>query len=75
MIDQDYVAFCNFAHELQQAARGFCSQLDPEHIRQLSGVVQAEIAAAGGKVAPAYDFLAVVLSEEVELRRAGRGGR
>jgi len=72
MTDADYVEFCNFAHELQQAARAFCSRLEPEHARQLRGVVQAEVTAAGGKVAPAYDFLTAVLAEEVELRSAGR---
>lgn len=72
MTDADYVAFCNFAHELQQAARDFCSRMELEQVRRLSGVVQAELAAAGGKVAPAYDFLAAVLSEEAELRGAGR---
>lgn len=72
MTDGDYVSFCNFAHELQQAARDFFSRMEAEQIRQLSGVVQAEVAAACGNVAPGYDFLAAVLLEEAELRRTGR---
>ncbi|WP_337183832.1 hypothetical protein [Shinella sp.] len=69
MTEQDHIAFCNHAHDLQQIARAFCADLSEEEARQLHGFVQNEIAAtAAGKVAPAYDFLAAVLAEEVEAR-------
>ncbi|WP_432344737.1 hypothetical protein WMC41_16050 [Shinella yambaruensis] len=67
MTEQDYVAFCNLAHDLQHIARRFCADLGDEQARQLHGFVQNELAAtAAGKVAPAYDFLAAILAEEVE---------
>lgn len=68
MTEADYTRFCSFAHDLQQVARSYFSRMEVEHARQLNGIVQAEIAAAGGKVAPAYDFLATTLAEEVSFR-------
>ena len=67
MTEQDYVAFCNLAHDLRHIARRFCVDPGEEQARQLHGFVQNELAAtAAGKVAPAYDFLAAILAEEVE---------
>lgn len=69
MTEQDYVAFCNLAFGLRQSAEAFCSALVDEEARQLEGLVRMELTATpGGKVEPAYDFLAALLAEAVEER-------
>ena len=71
MVEQDYVDFCNFAHDLRDRAEKFFAQFGDEHVYQLGGLVRNEIAASpGGKVAPAYDFLAAILTEEVAERES-----
>ena len=69
MIEQDYVDFCNFAHGLRERAEKFFARLGDDRVRQLGDLVRNEVAAcAGGKVEPAYDFLATILVEEVAKR-------
>lgn len=70
MVEQDYVDFCNFAHGLRERAEKFLAQFGDEHVFQLDGLVRHEIAASPGRqVAPAYDFLAAILAEEVAERQ------
>ena len=70
MTDQDYVDFCNFAFSLRGLAEKWLRQMDDEHVYQLDGFVRMEMSACpGGKVEPAYDFLAAVLAEEVAERK------
>lgn len=69
MNEADYVAFCIFAFGLRQSAEAFCSALGDAEARQLEGLVRMELTATpGGKVEPAYDFLAALLAEAVEER-------
>ncbi len=63
MTDRDYVDFCNFAHQLRHRAELYFGAYDIEHLRQMQGAVQEE--RAGGSVDPAYDFLAMVLNEQI----------
>lgn len=70
MVEQDYVDFCNLASDLRGRAEAFFARYGEEHIYQLDGLVRMELSACpGGKVEPAYDFLAAVLAEEVVERR------
>lgn len=69
MTDQDYVEFGNEAFALHEKAGRFFAAYSDEQIYQLNGLVRNEIAAVpGGKVAPAYDFLAIILAEEANER-------
>lgn len=65
MIEQDYVAFCNFAYDLRQDVERFFAEMGEDRVHQLRGLVKCEIAATpDGKVEPAYDFLAAILAED-----------
>lgn len=73
MVEQDYVDFCNLAFELRKRAQTFFAEYGDEHIFQLDGLVRMEMSACpSGKVEPAYDFVAGILSEEVAERRQPR---
>lgn len=70
MVEQDYVDFCNLAFDLRPRAEAFFARYGDEHIYQLDGLVRMEMSASpSGKVEPAYDFLAVLLAEEVVERK------
>lgn len=69
MIEQDYVDFSNFAFDLRSRAEAFFARMSDEHLQQLGGLVRSEMAAAGGRVEPAYDFLAGILAEEIDERK------
>lgn len=69
MIGNDYVEFCNEAFDLAARAEGYLAKLSDEDLHQLQGLVCNETQAASGDVAPGYNFLKVMLDDEIEERR------
>ncbi len=69
MTEDDYTDFSNFAYALRKHAQAFFAQMGDEQVYQLAGFVRNELATCPkGRLEPAYDFLAAILSEEVAER-------